>query len=164
MSASFLDSAIFVKDSPADIKRKINKKAFSGGQATVELQQELGADIEVDVPVQYLRFFWNDDEGLSQLEQDYKSGTIMSGHVKAKCIEVLTHFIKEYQARRKLVTDEMVREFTAIRPIAPFADMRKPPPKEEPVAPPKPDSEAVKEAELAAKEKEALAAGGEESK
>ncbi len=36
MSASDLDSAIFVSDTKNDIKRKINKKAFSGGKDTKE--------------------------------------------------------------------------------------------------------------------------------
>lgn len=126
MSASDKDSSIFVDDSKGEIKRKISKKAFSGGKDTKEEQEKYGADIEVDVSVQFLRFFWEDDEGLAELEQGYKSGALLTGHVKAKCTEVLTQFIREYQERRKKVTDEQVKEFTSVRPMKPFADLKKP--------------------------------------
>ena len=81
MSASDLDSTIFVDDKEHIIKKKINK-AFSGGKDTKEEQLKYGADIEVDIPVQFLRFFWEDDEGLAKLEEEYKAGVLMSGHVK----------------------------------------------------------------------------------
>jgi hypothetical protein len=42
MSASDANSAIFVTDTPKKIKDKINKHAFSGGQATVEEHRALG--------------------------------------------------------------------------------------------------------------------------
>lgn len=42
MSASIPNSAIFVTDSPKQIKDKINKHAFSGGGATKEEQEASG--------------------------------------------------------------------------------------------------------------------------
>ena len=42
MSASAPNSAIFVSDTPKDIKNKINKHAFSGGGATREEQEANG--------------------------------------------------------------------------------------------------------------------------
>ena len=47
MSASDANSAIYLTDSPKQIKDKINKHAFSGGRETLEEQRELGADLEV---------------------------------------------------------------------------------------------------------------------
>jgi tryptophanyl-tRNA synthetase len=44
MSGSVPESAIFCTDSPNMIKKKINKYAFSGGQATVEEHRKLGLD------------------------------------------------------------------------------------------------------------------------
>jgi tryptophanyl-tRNA synthetase len=41
MSASVDTSAIFMSDTAAQVKKKINKYAFSGGQATRELQEEV---------------------------------------------------------------------------------------------------------------------------
>ena len=42
MSASIPNSAVFVTDTPKQIKDKINKHAFSGGGATKELHIENG--------------------------------------------------------------------------------------------------------------------------
>jgi len=50
MSSSDPTSGILLTDSANDIKKKINKYAFSGGQATLELQKEKGANLDIDVP------------------------------------------------------------------------------------------------------------------
>ena len=42
MSASDPNSAIFVTDTPKQVQKKVNKYAFSGGQATVEEHRQLG--------------------------------------------------------------------------------------------------------------------------
>ncbi len=62
MSASIDTSAIFMKDTPNQIKNKVNKHAFSGGRETAEEQRELGGNPDVDVAYQYLQFFMEDDE------------------------------------------------------------------------------------------------------
>ena len=46
MSASIPNSAVFVTDTPKQIKDKINKHAFSGGGATKEEQEATGEDPE----------------------------------------------------------------------------------------------------------------------
>ena len=53
-----------MSDTPNQIKNKINKHAFSGGQETLELHRELGGNPDVDVPYQYLAYFEDDDEKL----------------------------------------------------------------------------------------------------
>jgi tryptophanyl-tRNA synthetase len=50
MSSSNESSAILLTDTPKMVKTKINKYALSGGQQTAELQKELGANLDVDVP------------------------------------------------------------------------------------------------------------------
>jgi hypothetical protein len=47
MSASAANTAIYVSDTAKQVKDKINKYAFSGGQETAELQRQLGANIQV---------------------------------------------------------------------------------------------------------------------
>lgn len=49
MSSSDANSAIFLTDSPEEIERKIKVHAFSGGRETKKLQEELGANLDVDV-------------------------------------------------------------------------------------------------------------------
>jgi len=53
MSSSSPESAIYLSDDPKTVRKKIMKYAFSGGQATAELQRKLGADLSVDVPYQW---------------------------------------------------------------------------------------------------------------
>ncbi len=62
MSASDANSSIYMNDSPAQIKNKVNKHGFSGGQETVEEHRRLGGNPDVDVAYQYLGFFMDDDE------------------------------------------------------------------------------------------------------
>ena len=50
MSSSDPNSSILLTDKPEDIKRKINKYAFSGGGATVEEHKKNGANLDIDVP------------------------------------------------------------------------------------------------------------------
>lgn len=82
MSSSDVNSGILLTDSASDIKKKINKYAFSGGQPTLELQKEKGADLDVDVPFQYLQFFLEDDEKLEDIRKKYGSGEMMTGEIK----------------------------------------------------------------------------------
>lgn len=69
MSASSDNSAIFLTDTAKQIKNKVNKYAFSGGQATIEEHRQLGGNCDVDVSYQWLRFFLEDDEKLEQLRK-----------------------------------------------------------------------------------------------
>nr|KAJ3411377.1 tryptophan--tRNA ligase [Polyrhizophydium stewartii] len=111
MSASDPNSAIYIQDTPAQIKNKINRHAFSGGQATAELHAQLGGDPDVDVSFQYLRFFLDDDEEVARIEAEYRSGALSTGNLKKRCIEVVQELVKAVQDRRKTVTDEVVQSF-----------------------------------------------------
>ncbi|KAF8244338.1 tryptophanyl-tRNA synthetase, partial [Wilcoxina mikolae CBS 423.85] len=111
MSASIDSSAIFMNDTANQIKKKINKYAFSGGQVTAEEQRKYGGNPDVDVPFQYLTFFLESDEELEEIRRSYVAGELMTGELKAKCIKVLQEFVVGFQERRKLVTDEVVSEF-----------------------------------------------------
>jgi tryptophanyl-tRNA synthetase len=62
MSSSNENSAIILTDTEAMVKKKINKYAMSGGQQTVEEHRKLGANLAIDIPYQWLRFFLEDDE------------------------------------------------------------------------------------------------------
>lgn len=62
MSASDVNSSIYMSDTPNQIKNKVNKHGFSGGQETEEEHRRLGGNPDVDVAYQYLGFFLDDDE------------------------------------------------------------------------------------------------------
>jgi tryptophanyl-tRNA synthetase len=114
MSSSDTNSAIFLTDTPRDIERKIKAHAFSGGQDTKEKQQQLGANLEVDVSYQWLRFFLEDDDELERIGRDYSTGSgefWSTGAVKKRLVEVLQQLVSDHQARRALITDEDVQKW-----------------------------------------------------
>ncbi|KAI1753555.1 hypothetical protein F4782DRAFT_496833 [Xylaria castorea] len=117
MSASIDSSAIFMKDTPNQIKNKITRYAFSGGQETAEEQRRLGGNPDVDVPYQYLQFFLEDDEELARLGQEYREGKLLTGELKAICIKQLQEYVAAFQERRSKATDEIVQHFMSVRPL-----------------------------------------------
>ena len=115
MSSSDPTTAIFLTDTPKQIKKKINKYAFSGGQDTADLQRELGANLDVDISYQYLRFFMEDDEQLKDIEEKYSSGAMLTGELKKILIGVLQTLVKDHQKKRNLITKDMVLSFMKVR-------------------------------------------------
>lgn len=49
--------------------------------------------------------------------QDYSSGALLTGELKKRLIETLQPMIAAHQERRKLVTDEIVRQFMSPRKL-----------------------------------------------
>lgn len=82
MSSSDPNSSIFLTDTAKQIKKKINSHAFSGGGATKEEQIEFGANLEVDIPYNYLKFFLEDDDRLKEIGDLYASGKMLTGEIK----------------------------------------------------------------------------------
>lgn len=100
MGASNPASAIFLTDSAKEIEKKINKYAFSGGGATLEDHKKNGANLDVDIPYQYLRFFLEDDEKLEDIRVRYGKGEMSSSEVKGTLIKVLQKLVGEHQVFR----------------------------------------------------------------
>ena len=102
MSASEEKGTIYTTDSPDVVKKKINKYAFSGGQADIEQHRKLGGNPDIDVSYQYLRIFFEpDDKKLKKIYDDYKSGKLLSGELKAILIEKINEFLKTHQEKRE---------------------------------------------------------------
>lgn len=117
MSASDTNSAIFLTDTAKQIKNKINKYAFSGGQATVEEHRLKGGDTEVDVAYQLLNFFLPDDDELERIRVAYTKGELLTGEIKKIAIDLLTPIVLEHQEKRKTVTDDVLNQFMTLRPL-----------------------------------------------
>ncbi|GAA6046199.1 Tryptophan--tRNA ligase, cytoplasmic [Rhodotorula toruloides] len=111
MSASASESSIYMTDTQKEIKTKINKYAFSGGQTSIEEHRAKGGNPDVDVSYQYLTFFLDDDAEVEQIAQDYRAGKLLTGELKQKTIALLQEFVKAFQERRAAVTDDLVRQF-----------------------------------------------------
>ncbi|PRD21565.1 UNVERIFIED_CONTAM: Tryptophan--tRNA ligase [Trichonephila clavipes] len=124
MSASDPNSSIFLSDTPNQIKNKItsscnmiNKYAFSGGGATIEEHREKGGNCDIDISFQYLRFFLEDDEKLEQIRKDYTGGELLTGFLKKELIAVLQKIVTNHQKNRKLITDDIVKQFMTPRKL-----------------------------------------------
>ena len=84
MSASSASSTIMVTDSPTDVRDKVTKYAFSGGRGTLAEHRALGANLEVDVAYQYLRFFMEDDAELERVRAELPSRGFVEGEGGAR--------------------------------------------------------------------------------
>jgi len=108
MSSSDPTSFIAMTDSPEEVKNKINKYAFSGGQETLELHRKKGGNPDVDVSFQYLKMmFEEDDKKLAKIEEDYRSGKLTTGELKKYTIEKINNFLKKHQEARKKAEKEI---------------------------------------------------------
>lgn len=102
MSSSNSSSFIALTDSAEDVKKKINKYAFSGGKDTLEEHKKHGGNPDIDVSFQYLRmFFEEDDKKLDKIEKDYRSGKLFSGELKKILIDKINDFLAEHQKKIK---------------------------------------------------------------
>ncbi len=110
-------SSILLNDSPAEVKKKINKYAYSGGGVTLEEHKKNGGNTQIDVPFQYLRFFLEDDAKLEDIRARYSRGEMMTGEIKQAAIDCLSKVVTEYQEKRKKVTDEQVNQFMQVRQL-----------------------------------------------
>ena len=117
MSSSNPNSAIFMTDTAKQIKNKINKHAFSGGQEFVEEHRRLGGNPDVDVSYIYLTYFLEDDAELEKIYNDYKRGDLLTGELKKMAIELLQEFVQAFQKERELVTDEKRNEYMRPRKL-----------------------------------------------
>jgi tryptophanyl-tRNA synthetase len=100
-SSGSIDKMILMTDSEKQVKNKINKHAFSGGEATVEEHREKGGNVDIDIACQWLIFFEEGEEKLKEIHQKYKKGELLSGEVKKMLIDKLNSILKEHQERRK---------------------------------------------------------------
>ena len=108
MSASDENGTVYTTDTPEMVKKKINKYAFSGGQPDIEQHRKLGGNPDIDVSYQYLRIFFEpDDAKLKTIHDDYKSGKLLTGELKAILIEKINSFLKVHQENREKARDKV---------------------------------------------------------
>ncbi|KAI3905327.1 hypothetical protein MKX01_040018 [Papaver californicum] len=100
------NSAIYVTDSADDIEYKISKHAVSGGQKSMKLHKQYGANLKTDI----------------SFKKKYGSGNMFTGHIKKRLTEVLTQLVEKHRKARAAVTDRMVDAFMAMRPLGNMFD------------------------------------------
>jgi tryptophanyl-tRNA synthetase len=101
MSSSRSETAIYLfDDSPETIKNKIYKYAFSGGQPNVEEHRKKGGNPEIDVCFQWLYLLLEkNDKKIKEIEEDYRSGKLLTGELKNITIEKILELRNEYMKR-----------------------------------------------------------------
>ncbi|GAM23388.1 hypothetical protein SAMD00019534_065630 [Acytostelium subglobosum LB1] len=117
MSASDANSAVYLSDTPQQVKDKVTKHAFSGGRDTKEEQEKYGANLEVDVSYEYLNYFLEDDELLKDIGEKYASGKLLTSQVKQRLVEIMVEINRRHQEARAKVTDDIVKAFMTVRKL-----------------------------------------------
>ncbi|EGC35562.1 tryptophanyl-tRNA synthetase [Dictyostelium purpureum] len=117
MSASDLNSAVYLSDTPQQVKDKIKKHAFSGGGATKEDQEKYGANLSVDITYEYLTFLLEDDDQLKEIAEKYSTGKMLTGEIKQILIDIMVKIIARHKEARSKVTDEVLNSFMSIRKL-----------------------------------------------
>jgi len=108
MSSSDPYSYIALTDTPEEVKHKIFKYAFSGGQDSVEKHRKLGGNPDVDIAFQLLYYMFEpDDKKVEKIREDYKSGDLLTGEVKQIAVDKISAFLKEHQKKRELARKQV---------------------------------------------------------
>jgi tryptophanyl-tRNA synthetase len=107
MSASVETTAIFTKDKPDAVKKKINN-AFTGGQKNAKLQREKGGDPAI-CPVYKYHFmlFTLDDDEIRSIQSKCMNGELLCGDCKKDLIEKVNRFLTEHQKQREKAKDNL---------------------------------------------------------
>lgn len=101
-SSDGTNDVIYLSDSPEEVKKKINKYAFSGGKDTIEDHRKHGGNPDIDISFQYLRYLFEpDDKKLEKIETDYRSGKLLTSELKSILIEKISLFLKDHQKRKE---------------------------------------------------------------
>ena len=112
MSSSKPKTTIFLDDDIETISKKI-KKAYSGGQSTIEEHRRLGGNPDIDVAYQYMMYFFeHDDKHLAEINSDYRNGKILAGDMKQLCIDKATEWMENHIELRDQ-SQHLVDEFLA---------------------------------------------------
>ena len=107
MSKSRPESAIFLDEDLATIKKKV-MRAFSGGRQSLEEHRRLGGIPEDDVALKYLAAYFLTQKEADKLEKSYRAGKILSSELKEKLYKHLEKFLKDYKKRLARVTERNV--------------------------------------------------------
>jgi tryptophanyl-tRNA synthetase len=106
MSSSKPETAIYLSDDEKSVREKIYKYAFSGGQPTIELHRKLGGNPDIDVSFQWLKIlFEEDDKKIKKIEEDYRSGKLLTGELKDILIEKIAKFLEKHNENREKAKD-----------------------------------------------------------
>ena len=98
MSKSRPEYMIELPEAIDSVCKKI-RNALTGGRDTLEEHRRLGADIKKDMVFELLKqHLVEDDKALDKIYADYTTGKMTSGEIKLLACELMTKFMKEFEA------------------------------------------------------------------
>jgi tryptophanyl-tRNA synthetase len=107
MSASDPNDAIYLNDTPEVVTKKIGR-AFTGQQATAELQRKFGGNPDACMVCQYYRLFFEpDDKKLKQIMDAERNGTMLAGEHKADLAKRVNEFLAEHRQKKVRIKDKL---------------------------------------------------------
>jgi len=104
-------TTIFLDDEPSAIINKIKKYSFSGGKETLKEHREKGADLEVDVSYQMLKFFEMDDDKFEKIGNDYGTGKMLSSEIKKIISEKIIDLVENHKKNRATIDENDLAYF-----------------------------------------------------
>jgi tryptophanyl-tRNA synthetase len=108
MSSSKPETALFTIDDPEVIDKKVSA-AFTGGQATVALQRQLGGNA-LGCPVYwYLRYLFDTERQSDERLLKCKSGNLLCGECKSDLSKESQNFLVEFKKRREKAKDVIAK-------------------------------------------------------
>lgn len=111
MSSSKPETAIFLSDSPEVARKKI-MNAFTGQQATAELQRKLGGNPDMCSVCQYYRFlFGKNDKEVMEIFESERNGELLAGEHKQDLAERVAEFLRKHQKKRKKAKNQIEKFF-----------------------------------------------------
>lgn len=111
MSSSQPESAIFITDEPAEVKKKL-MRAKTGGRATEEEQRRKGADPTVCSVYETYLYHVADDKLLPQVYEECTTGKRLCGGCKQQALDLLLGKLKEIQEKRE-ASRHLVKEIVS---------------------------------------------------
>ncbi|MEM0158452.1 MAG: tryptophan--tRNA ligase [Thermoplasmataceae archaeon] len=107
MSSSDPNSGIFLDDTPAAVRKKLMKYAFSGGRDTAEEQRKFGANPDVDFAFNAYRLLEEDLQKVQRIQDEYRSGSLLSGEMKAIAADKINSFLTRLRENRARMEDRL---------------------------------------------------------
>lgn len=103
MSSSDQTSGIYLDDDAKTVRKKLMKYAFSGGRDTAEEQRKYGANPDVDFAFNVFRMLETDLKRTQDVYEEYRSGRMLSGEMKALASDMINEFLVKLRSQREEV-------------------------------------------------------------
>ncbi len=107
MSSSDTTTGIYLDDDRKTVRKKLMKYAFSGGRDTAEEQRKYGANPNIDFSFNVFRLLENDPSVVSRIYEEYRSGQLLSGEMKAMTADRISNLLEELRVNREKVKDSI---------------------------------------------------------